>query len=138
VPPVTWTCPSCGRRVPTRVAECHCGVQRDEALRTARSAAAPRPSARGGAPPRRGPSIGWKKVWREAPRDVKAFAIGFVLVAVAAIVWLFVPHRPRPITPVLGWSGAVTAPTPEPTPTPRAGAPAQPPKKEKKKWLPWW
>src|SRR4030095_5424833 len=30
-PHLSWTCPSCGRRVPRRVAECRCGCQQPDA-----------------------------------------------------------------------------------------------------------
>ena len=43
---VTWQCPRCGRRVPNRVDECHCGMGREAAL-----AAAPKAVGRGPASP---------------------------------------------------------------------------------------
>ena len=39
--PHTWTCPSCGRRVPQRAEACHCGMTRERA----ESAAAALPAA---------------------------------------------------------------------------------------------
>lgn len=42
-------------------------------------------------------------------------AIGVVLVAILGLAWLFVPHKPEPIVPVLGI--VVPAPSPSPTPT---------------------
>jgi hypothetical protein len=141
VPSVTWVCPGCSRRVPNRVPECHCGVRKEDAERAARAAAAlpvrPAAGARRPAPPI-APRwrFTWGRFWRDLPRDAKAFAVGFVLILVLAVVWFFVPHRPEPITPVLGWSGTVTAPTPKPTPTPASANPYA--TKPKRKWFPWW
>jgi hypothetical protein len=134
-PSVTWTCPNCHRRVPNRVAECHCGTKREAAERATRAAVAPPRPSRPAPHVPRGPRFDWRRFWRELPGDIKAFAIGIVLVTILAIVWLFVPHRPTPITPVLGWSGTVTPPTPKPTPRP-SPSPRYPP--TKKKWFPWW
>jgi hypothetical protein len=58
--------------------------------------------------------------WRSLPRDVKFMAIGLVLVLVVGLGWLvFVPFRPKPIIPVLGWSEPTGPRKPIPTPTPR-------------------
>ena len=43
---VTWQCPQCGRRVPNRAEECHCGMTRSAAL--AAATAAPAASGRAG------------------------------------------------------------------------------------------
>lgn len=116
---VTWTCPNCSRRVPNRVSTCHCGTTRAQAEQLAIVSPA-RGAARFGRPAAAEP--GW---------DVKGLAIALVLVAVVAVAWLFRPHRPDPIFPVLGF--ADRAPTPSPSPkAPRRRAP--PPAFK----LPWW
>jgi hypothetical protein len=56
--------------------------------------------------------------WRALPRDLKLLAIGLVVVIVGSIAWLFVPWRPKPIVPLLGWSEP-TSSRPLPTPPPR-------------------
>lgn len=119
----TWSCPTCGRRVPRRVGTCHCGTTREraEALAAAGAEAsrAPRPTSRARRPSRgRGAPL---------PRDVKAILAGMALVAVAAVGWLAVGPRPEPVAPVLGFvdPGPPPAPTPAPPPTPAFK-------------LPWW
>ena len=109
---VTWTCPSCNRRVPNRVATCHCGTKREQAERRVS-----RPGARAAAAP-----PGW---------DITALAIVLVLVTAAGLVWLFVPHRPERVYPVLGFVDNLPSPPPPPR-APRPPAPAPPFK------LPWW
>jgi hypothetical protein len=108
---VTWTCPSCGRRVPTRVGECHCGTSREAAELA--DAGRPGVAAR--------EEIGW---------DVKALVIGMGLVLVLGVAWLFRPYRPDPIFPILGYN--VNAPVATPTPPP----PRPVPRPRFK--LPWW
>jgi hypothetical protein len=110
---VTWPCPNCGRRVPNRISQCHCGTTREDALRQAEAGAAVSPP---GAlrPARRGTGI------RIGPLtwDLKALLIGLVLVALLGIVRLFWPSQPERIVPVLGHVDAT--PKPLPTPTPKA------------------
>lgn len=114
MPSATWTCPNCGRRVPTRVGECHCGTSRAAAV----LAEAARPGPPGGADA----EGGW---------DVKALVIGMALVAVLAVGWLvFRPYRPDPIFPLLGYN--MNAPVATPPPPPRR--PVPPPRFK----LPWW
>ncbi len=104
---VTWQCPNCKRRVPNRVSACHCGTTRAQAdqLAAAQETAAKRPRPKAWTPrPRRIP-------WAPLGRDVKMLLVGLVVVTILAVVWmLFVPWRPEPIVPVLGFS----APAPEP------------------------
>ena len=114
MPSVTWPCPNCGRRVPNRVDQCHCGTTRQDALRqAAQSAAVPSPgsprTARKGPPIRLGP-LTW---------DLKALLIGLALVALLGLVRLFWPERPDPILPVLGHVDATPPPVPKPTPKPK-------------------
>lgn len=124
---VTWLCPRCGRRVPNRALVCHCGMTQEEAQRAAPVAAAPRAAAR----PRRGLGLDWGAIWRDLTWDMKALAIGVLLVAVLGLVWLFVPRRPERIVPVLGIVAPAPSPSPTPKPTPRPTA------KPKRRWLPW-
>ena len=120
----TWTCPGCGRRVPLRVEACHCGATRAEAearaaeARTAGAALVPRPSPAEAAGGRHVPPL---------PTDVKALAVGSLVVLVGGLIWLvFVPSRPSPILPVLGYADAGPPPV-------VSTAPPRPPFK-----LPWW
>jgi hypothetical protein len=108
---VTWPCPNCGRRVPNRVPECHCGTTREDALRQAAAGAAVGPSgtpraARRGPPIRLGP-LTW---------DLKALLIGLVLVSLLGLVRLFWPGQPTPVVPLLGHLDIRPSPTPTPTP----------------------
>ena len=74
--------------------------------------------------------------WHSLPRDLKFLAIGLVLVLVGGVAFLFVPWRPKPTVPLLGWSEPVSG-QPRPTPPPRKSpAPAASPA-PKKGWLPW-
>ncbi len=134
---MTWQCPQCGRRVPNRVDECHCGVRRETAL------AAPAAEASLRAKPPLGtmatPAVPvppqYRFSWRTLPRDVKLLAVGIILVLLSGIGWLFVPWRPKPIVPLLGWSEP-TSSRPLPTPPPRK-SPAPPPSPSGKKgWQP--
>jgi hypothetical protein len=115
MPSVTWPCPNCGRRVPNRVAQCHCGTTREDAQRAAAAAsAAVSPAgtartARRGPPMRLGP-LTW---------DLKALLIGLALVALLGIVRLFWPSQPQTIVPILGHLDATPRPTPPPSPKPK-------------------
>jgi hypothetical protein len=111
MPSVTWPCPNCGRRVPNRVEQCHCGTTREDALRQAAAGAAVRPTgapraARRGAPIRLGP-LTW---------DLKALLIGIALVALLGLVRLFWPSQPAAVVPLLGHLDAPRSPAPTPTP----------------------
>ncbi len=108
---VTWPCPNCGRRVPNRVSQCHCGTTQEDAFRQAEVGATESPTgtprrARKGPPLRIGP-LTW---------DLKALLIGIALVALVGLVRLFWPGRPEPIVPVLGYVDATPRPLPTPTP----------------------
>jgi hypothetical protein len=120
---VTWTCPSCKRRVPNRVSTCHCGTTRAQAeqAEAAQQAAAKRPAPRT-----------WKPRPRRLPfgplgRDVKMLLVGLAVIAVLAVVRMFMPWRPAPVYPVLGY--ATNAPTSKvkPTPLPVGTPPPTPP-----------
>jgi len=113
----TWACPNCNRRVPSRVSTCHCGTTREQADIVA--GAAPAAGWAAGAPALG--ELGW---------DVKGPAVGLVVVALAGIAWLFSPHRPDPIHPVLGYTDS--PPPASPAPSPRR--PVPPPLFK----LPWW
>jgi hypothetical protein len=115
MPPVTWSCPNCGRRVPLRVPQCHCGTTREDAeQQAAAQKAAPvgrvaRPRARLPGPPLRIGPLSW---------DMKALLIGIAVVAVLGLVRLFWPSKPDRVVPVLGYVNPAPKPTPRPTPTP--------------------
>ena len=119
-PSHVWTCPNCGRRVPLRVDACHCGATRARAEQMEAAAATP-PVPRPRTAPA-GPRL------PPLPGDVKALAIGGLVVLVAGFFWLVLgPGRP-PSTPAL--LGHVDAGPPAVKTTP---PPPRPPFK-----LPWW
>ena len=135
---VTWQCPQCGRRVPNRVDECHCGVRREAAL----TAPVANPLARGVpalatmATPQVPLPPQSRFSWRGLPTDLKLLAIGLILVLVGSIGWLFVPRRPAPMVPLLGWSEPLSSQG-RPTPPPRTSPAPSPSPSAKKGWLPW-
>lgn len=122
--PHTWTCPSCGRRVPLRAEACHCGMTRARAEEVA--AASPAET-----PPRRARSrlpVSRREVLATMPGDVKALVVAGAIVLAAGLGWLvFGPSRPNSIPAVLGHVDQGPPPAPKPTPRPT------PPFK-----LPWW
>jgi hypothetical protein len=70
--------------------------------------------------------------WRRLPRDVKLMAVGLIAVLLLGLGWLFVPWRPTPVPPLLGWSEPTSGrkpPPPKASPRPRG--------QKKKGWLPW-
>jgi hypothetical protein len=116
-PSHSWTCPSCGRRVPLRAEVCHCGATRARAEEVA-AAAPPEPRPRAAAGRMRLPPM---------PADVKALAVGGLVVLVTGLFWLALgPSRPPSTPAVLGHVDAGPPPA-KPSPPPR------PPFK-----LPWW
>jgi hypothetical protein len=139
---VTWQCPQCGRRVPNRAAECHCGTTREAALAAA-AHLPPTPAApAAGRRPR--PASPYRFSWASLPGEIKLMVVGLGLVLLAGIAFLvFVPSRPQPIVPLLGWSEPTSSrPKPSPTAAPRAGRRARNPSpspspEPKKGWLPW-
>lgn len=98
----TWECPRCHRRVPLRVAECHCGTPRPEA---------------GAARPLAGPSLSGAA--RHVPRGVWVWVGVIVVTALLGIYWAFRPAEPNRIIPLLG---RVDRP-PQPPPSPKAPTP---------------
>lgn len=132
---VTWQCPQCGRRVPNRAEECHCGMTRRAALAAAQSAA-PGTAASAAGAGAQAPSL-YRFSWRALPREIKLMAVGLVVVLLLGLGWLFVvPYRPKPIVPLLGWSEPTSPRKERPTPTPSPRTPGQPAPR-KKGWLPW-
>src|SRR5262245_48827050 len=79
--PVTWLCPSCGRRVPESLDECRCGMQRPAAAAVARVAASRS---------------------RKLPKDVVILMVVVGLVLVGGVVALFFPYAPTRGIRILG------------------------------------
>jgi len=121
----SWVCAGCRRRVPGYVDVCHCGAARPDA-----SAVVPPDEAARlplGARPRIDPrQVPWQ-VW---------LALGVMSLALlgAALSLLFVPRRPQPSVPLLGYVDRLppsaprpsahrpSAHRPSPTPSPSASA----------------
>jgi hypothetical protein len=125
--PHTWTCPSCGRRVPLRASACHCGMTRARAeeLATASAAATPARALRS---PRPRLPVSGREVVAVMPGDVKALLATGALVMAAGLGWLvFGPSRPASTPALLGHVDA------GPPPAPAKATPPRPPFK-----LPWW
>lgn len=118
-PAFTWTCPSCKRKVPSRVNECHCGFSRSQAAAAERASVA-RPAAG----PRRAKVKG--QGWIAHLRSVGLrwdFWASMAVLALAVLigVWqLFRPHPRGDIVPVLGF---VDPPRPSAPATPPASKP---------------
>ena len=116
----SWTCPSCGRKVPTRVAECRCGFQQSDAP-------PPLPADAVEAPPAASPQA--------PPRTFFAAALAAALVVVGALA--MVPMWSATRSDAVPEAVEGTAPALEPLPkvdipaTPdepaRPAAPAVPP-----------
>ncbi|HSD26417.1 MAG TPA: hypothetical protein VLL75_03890 [Vicinamibacteria bacterium] len=121
---VTWPCPNCGRRVPNRVSQCHCGTTREDALRQAEAASAVVERSIRPRPRRTGPSLRWGALGR----DIKALLVGIVVVTLLGLLSLLWPGRPQPLVPLLGHVDATPAPAPTPTPRPTP---------RPRSWLPW-
>ncbi len=77
----------------------------------------------------------WRSTWKELSWDLKALAIGFVVVTLLGLVWLVLPHKEEPIVPVLGIVVPAPSPSPTPKPTPRPAPTPSP--KPRGRWLPW-
>ena len=112
----SWTCPTCGRRVPLRAEACHCGMTRARAEELAAVAPAepgsPRP-AHAVSPGLHAVSPG--RLFAAMPTDIKALVVGGALVMVTGLGWLvFGPRRPQSTPALLGWV--------DPGPAPRAEA----------------
>lgn len=122
-PAHTWTCPSCGRRVPLRAEACHCGTTRARAEEIAQ-AAVPAPVA--ARRPASGASDGRAAV-DAMTTDVKLLVGALALVLVAGLGWLLFGPRTRPYPAVLGYVDAGPPPAPRPSPRPTPPFP-----------MPWW
>jgi hypothetical protein len=113
----TWTCPSCKRRVPSRVSVCHCGTTREQADR---GDLLPPPAA---PPRRRGRGLlSWLPPWSSLSWDLKAVVLAFGLIVVLAVLVLFLPSRPPQIQPLLGYRDPSPPPprsSPSPAPSPK-------------------
>lgn len=112
----TWLCPTCGRRVPNRATECHCGMLQVTALAVVDpSVDPPKEKLRIRTPPVR---------FRTMPKEVRVLGVVFALVILLGVVWAFVPRKPAPALPLLGTLDRLPSPPPTPqapraTPTPR-------------------
>lgn len=118
----TWTCPSCGRRVPLHAEACHCGMQRAraEALAAAQPAVAPARRAARGASLR-------QEALAAMGADIKLLLAMAALVLLAGLGSVFFGPRPTPYPAVLGYVDS------GPPKTVRPSGPTRPPFK-----LPWW
>ena len=120
--PHTWTCPSCGRRVPLRAEACHCGMTRsraEELLAAQPQVAAPPRVARG--------TSDRQAALKAMTSDVKLLLGVSALVLVAGLGWLAFGPRTEPYPSVLGYVDA------GPPKSSRTSGRPQPPFK-----LPWW
>jgi hypothetical protein len=122
IPTHTWTCPSCGRRVPLRAEACHCGMTRARAeeLRAAEPQAATAPRVARGTSDR-------QAALNAMTGDVKLLLAVSALVLVAGLGWLVFGPRAEPYPSVLGYVDA------GPPKSSKATGPQHPPFK-----LPWW
>lgn len=120
--PHTWSCPSCGRRVPLRAEVCHCGMTRTRAeeLRLAQPELARAPRVARGVSDRR-------EALDAMTGDVKLLLALGALVLVAGLGWLVFGPRQAPYPAVLGYMDGGP-----PKALGKAG-PQHPPFK-----LPWW
>lgn len=108
----SWTCPACGRKVPSYSAACHCGVGREAAAQYV-PPTHPLPGS--------GP-VAFRAA--DVPRVVWV-ALGIVVLALLVGLWrLLQPPEPNPIPPLLGhWERATPRP-PEPVASPSGAAPS--------------
>ena len=116
--PHTWTCPSCGRRVPQRAEACHCGMTRARAeeVAAASPAEAPRRPARSRLP------VSRREVLATMPGDVKALVVAGAIVLAAGLGWLVFAPQPAELDP-----GHTRPRRPGPPSRPEADAPAHAP-----------
>jgi hypothetical protein len=93
----TWTCPSCGRRVPLRAEACHCGMTRARAaeLALARPAVAAAPRVTRGAGTH-------GEAFKAMGGDVKLLLATAALVLLAGFAYLLFAPPPQPYPAVLG------------------------------------
>lgn len=118
----TWTCPSCGRRVPLRADACHCGMLRARA--EALAAAPPAVAAARRAP--RGAGLR-QEAFNAMGADIKLLLATGALVLLAGLGYLFFGPRPTPYPAVLGYVDSGPPKVAQPS------GPTRPPFK-----LPWW
>jgi len=121
----TWTCPSCGRRVPLRAGVCHCGMTRARAEELA--AAEPVSAAPGAARRARHGKSDRQEALDAMTPDVKLLLAVGGLVLVTGLGWMVFGPRPEPYPSVLGYVDAGPPKIP-PKPGPQAPPFA----------LPWW
>jgi hypothetical protein len=113
-----WECPGCHRRVPDRIAVCHCGTRRDQAPplpATERSARAPVPVPR--AAPRARVDVDDDRepsAVATVLRDSWLYLVLFTLALTGAAVWGARWHPPT-MPPLLG-GRTYERPSPSPPP----------------------
>jgi hypothetical protein len=88
-----WTCPNCGRRVPSYAPACHCGTRRSDAA----LAAPPTSASRGRLVPRA--STGARV---ELTREFWLWVAGFVLIVALGATWTLWPRQRQRMAPLLG------------------------------------
>src|SRR5262245_33938032 len=90
----TWSCTSCGRRVPATVAVCRCGMPRGAAeVQSALSAASTATRA----------DFGVRLRDEPLPWQVKISLGVIALALVMGVANLFLHHEEQPIVPLLGY-----------------------------------
>ena len=105
---ISWTCPSCGRRVPRRVGECRCGFQNAETPAdppTGSPAAAPNIAAAAPASEPRG------------SKSSQSLFLSIAMLCVGAIVTMFLMRDTRAVETTV-----VSTPKPKPVPAAQAAA----------------
>lgn len=112
-----WVCGACKRRVPAYIDVCHCGAGRPDPNAVAAAAStAPVPL---GAPLRVDPrQVPWQ-VWL-------ALGVMGLALLVGAVSLLFVPRRPEPGVPLLGYVDRVPQPAARPSPSAPPAKPKAP------------
>ena len=113
-----WECPGCHRRVPERIAVCHCGTRRDQAAPAPDSAPASRVRPRLPPPPR----VGAQANGQPSPsllvlRESWPYVVLFMLALTGAAAWGF-RWQQETLPPLLGRSSYERPPvSPPPSPS---------------------
>ena len=122
-----WECPGCHRRVPDRIAVCHCGTRRDQAapagLETGRRAPGPSVAARPrpASPVRVGVQADEESPAWSVVRSSWPYLVLFTLALTGAAAW-GARWQPETLPPLLG-RPMYERPSPSPSPTRPAAQP---------------